>query len=357
MTSLDTERRSLAAERLLQSPQASAAMASLTPIRVRGKYGGTPAEKRRAGKLRQRRRETSVASTPPGSSRTGSLAPTGTRKRRARELSRLEQLPTEILQDIFVYSANINLPLASLSLQEQLSSTHVYLRLTSCLLRPIVGFEQEHRARATDANLSAATRLLNARFMTPMFFRAWLEEERQLPEHQHRLVDTKWRLSSRALWQSLGPSTGLLPPSKIFRAPYSEAKVELIRVFSFRNERLIKNNPDYAAIVYGGLSQAVAGAHEDAIMAILDFGVRPDTEIVRKAVIDSACSPHVIKTLVTRGQSSPWSDIGDDSDEDVEDGETSATVDFLDPVLWSWAEKNYAGRGKWLVKMLKRYGR
>ncbi|KAL8918170.1 MAG: hypothetical protein Q9208_007522 [Pyrenodesmia sp. 3 TL-2023] len=95
----------------------------MTPIRVRGKRG----QKARIRGLHEERArraadegvvmDSSASATPPGFS-----------------LSKLECLPTELLEHIFLYSQEVNLPRASLALGQALSSTHIKHKLLRSLL-------------------------------------------------------------------------------------------------------------------------------------------------------------------------------------------------------------------------------
>ena len=85
-----------------------------TPVRVRGKRGN----KRRIVQTQDEKRSEAAAAT--------AAATTATPP--AKTESRLEQLPTEILQDIFVWSSNFDLPVASPILYAKLTSEHVKKR-------------------------------------------------------------------------------------------------------------------------------------------------------------------------------------------------------------------------------------
>ena len=101
---------------------------ALTPIRIRGKRRGMPAEKWHYGKRRnpelQKRPTPLERTTPPGTA----LRISSTRRRRDTAESPLERLPSEVTQIIFEYSANIELPLTSRALALTLSkSQHLQL--------------------------------------------------------------------------------------------------------------------------------------------------------------------------------------------------------------------------------------
>lgn len=84
----------------------------MTPVRVRGKKHNA------SGKLQKAKHH----STPKES-------PNPTMSESARELSTLERLPTELLQNIFLQSLNLNLPCASPMLNSALSAPHIKMLL------------------------------------------------------------------------------------------------------------------------------------------------------------------------------------------------------------------------------------
>ncbi|KAL9007516.1 MAG: hypothetical protein Q9173_007234 [Seirophora scorigena] len=90
----------------------------MTPIRIRGKKG----QKARLQALREQR----ANQTPSEASDILDSPPP--------LLSTLESLPTELLESIFLYSLDVNLPRASLTLGKALSSTHVKQKILQFLL-------------------------------------------------------------------------------------------------------------------------------------------------------------------------------------------------------------------------------
>ncbi|KAI6868601.1 hypothetical protein KC338_g3897 [Hortaea werneckii] len=136
-------------------------MPSLTPIRVRGKRTAAKDEKWNAGKKRKASRLNTSSHW--AAADDASYPSTRKRKRRTRTLAFVEELPTEILQTIFYFSGNLNLALASTSLQSQLSSKHVYLAHTTRLLHPLLGNRGTEVEEDTD--IAAACRLLSSQLL------------------------------------------------------------------------------------------------------------------------------------------------------------------------------------------------
>ena len=160
----------------------------LTEVRVRGKrYRKKPAS---SGS------EPSTALTgitpSPKQSKPPSNTPEDLRKRRGRHavasstdvrgLSSLENLPTELLEIIFLGCLNVSLPRASLSIGKRLASTHIKSELFAIAFSKIQGnnlkevpLEAEDRLRETFCTHTAVARfqtsILTCRWMTPAFLR------------------------------------------------------------------------------------------------------------------------------------------------------------------------------------------
>ena len=323
-------------------------MTTMTPIRVRGKRHATRAEKWNSGKQRQPVHGKSITSSEPDSSAqsTSSEAKSQSRRRRRRvshELSRLEELPTEVLQTIFENSANVNLPLASPRLSSQLASQHLYHQLTSSILQPVLGGK-----RSTPSELAAAMRLMNSMFFTWTFFKDWLYDRFEALGLLHEWQDAVESGSATMqperqgewTWYKLRPHSGLLPPKKLILGPFTYDKVRFLRFLtSSYREDPDQIDPLYRELAIDGLRQAVSEGAGEALPAFWTLGVEPDTELLRHAVIDSGCEKNVVQRLVTRV---------------VHLASEPIDVDFLDPALWSWADKAGGdGKGSWLMEVLK----
>ncbi|KAL8755016.1 MAG: hypothetical protein Q9184_004926 [Pyrenodesmia sp. 2 TL-2023] len=119
----------------------------MTPIRVRGKRG-QKARIRALHEERARRAADEEVVTDSSTFATPSTSP----------LSKLECLPTELLESIFLYSQEVNLPRASLALGRALSSAHVKHKLLRSLLTdsyplPHDGSEEELRVGKLQSRL------------------------------------------------------------------------------------------------------------------------------------------------------------------------------------------------------------
>lgn len=346
-------------------------MSTLTPIRVRGKKSAIKAEKWHAGKKRKANRDASPASPARScaasstSSRAASAAPSRKRKRRDPQLSRLEELPTEILQAIFDFSANLDLPLASPRLLAQLSSHHVYMSLTSRIMRLVVG----HTAicTATEGQLSAAARLLGCRFMTWSFFQTWLKDHYDY----ERPLDTQSTAGGFAVtssaehvgdfdcphaWMLLCPAPHLLPPRKLLHGPWTSDKIRFLHVLGIDGPDIGAISPVDSELAYEGLHQAVAQRSLFAVHALLRLQLQPDTELLRQAVIDHGCDEDIVGLLIRR----PYRSAASPEHETVVSAGRESNIDVLDPALWAWADKarkNADRKGRWLMDLLKKRAR
>jgi hypothetical protein len=251
-----------------------------------------------------------------------------------------------VLQAIFEFSANLDLPLASPRLASQLASKHLYHSLSSTILDR----DFDHGGWANE-NIRPAMRLMNSKFFTWSFFRSWLREE-----CDRRDLQSEWekaygpdsdevclRVKEEWIWYKLHPSARLPPPVKLLRGPFTQDKTQFLRflICSFGADPH-GLYPFYIERAREGLQQAVSEGSTDALHCLWLLGLWPDTELLRAAVMDSGCDKNVVSSLVNR--------------EIYHRKSGSTDVDFLDPALWLWAEKAEAkgnDKGCWLKELLK----
>ncbi|SMR42398.1 unnamed protein product [Zymoseptoria tritici ST99CH_1E4] len=262
-----------------------------------------------------------------------------TRKRRRRDVPRslLEEMPAEVVQLIFEYSTNVDLPLTSTLMARKLrKSAYLQRQLTDRLLDPVLGFEDATQT-APHAVLTDATRLLNSRFMTFGFFQAWLQSRSAFTSVASGGDQSSAEPTWSTKWSALCPSPGLLPPDKLLRSPFSADKVGFLKVFADQMNNIVERDPAYGEIAYEGLMHAIQEQQLDVVTILLSLGLRPSTELLRVAVTEAGCDEDLVRLLA--GHVEP-----EDS------------VDLLDPVLWAWAEKaraNGNAKGDWLIAFLR----
>ncbi|KAK4507306.1 hypothetical protein PRZ48_001041 [Zasmidium cellare] len=331
---------------------------TLTPIRIRGKRRGTPAEKWHHGKRRNpelQKRRTPQEKT--SSATSSATSPSRPRKRRRRDAgeSALERLPAEVTQMIFEYSSNIDLPLTSRALASTLSkSQHLQHQLATEILLPVLG-----NTTAARAELSRATRLLNSRFMTWPFFVAWLRSH--VAAHSQPSGDSGESPDDLGhairLWSSLGPSPGLLPPKKLLDPVngFTQESCNLLAVLAHGVRDLPRKDAAYGELAYEGLIKAIKEANKDVVSLMLGMGVVASTETLKAAVTEGGCNEDIVRMLLYQPGHNDPTNMSSSRSETQGNGE-EGTIDLLDPEVWAWAEeaqKQGSQKGEWLVAELR----
>ncbi|KAA8899413.1 hypothetical protein FN846DRAFT_960574 [Sphaerosporella brunnea] len=174
--------------------------------------------------------------------------------------SKLDTLPTELLQEIFLFSLNPSLPAASRALSTTLTGPHLRRR-----------YLHEHRHSAPDLS-----RAFKARFFTVEF----------LADYE-RLFS---RLEAEGTWIPL-------------RLLYEDAGGALMEALM---ERGAKWEPEAYDSVLEGLREALREQRESVVqVALRDEGVAVDTACLRVA-LENGCGKPVLEVLAGRG-----ADVGD----------------------------------------------
>lgn len=327
---------------------------TLTPIRIRGKRRGTPAEKWHHGKRRKQELQKRLTPSDLASSATPHTSTSRPRERKRRdagEESRLELLPAEVIQLIFEYSANIDLPLVSRTLASKLSkSQHLQHQLVSEILRPVLG----HASAPAKADLCRATRLLNSKFVTWQFFTSWLRSHVASNGDSNEAADdlSHWVNA----WASLEPLSALLPPKKLLSPPngYTQETVDFLAVLAHGVDDLPRRDPAYGELAYDGLVQAVREDRAGVVSQMLKMGVQVSTETLRVAVAECGCNEDIICMLLCRPDNDDRTQMSSSLPETH--GTGAGAIDLLDPEIWAWADKAERQgnkRGEWLVAELR----
>lgn len=312
----------------------------LTPLRIRGKRRGAPSEKWNAGKRRRpelQKRQTSVDITKADESRSAKL-----RLRKSRQSdndSPLETLPVEVLQEIFEYAGNVDLAVVSRQLAAKLSkSHHLQYGLTTRLLEPVL--DSADGSEPSAAELHAATRLLDSRFMTWRFFTTWLRRQTNVALTDTSDDEPNWN----ELWTALRPDPALLPPRKLFLPPFTTEKVSFMSLLLQNVNDITLLDASYGEIAYEGLVAAIQSDMPDLVFLFLGVGLNSDTELLRTAV-EAGCNQEIVQML-----------IDSDAARQRAAGRSKGEVDLLDPAIWAWAEharKHGNDRGEWLISYLQ----
>ena len=326
-------------------------MLNLTPIRVRGKRDGSKAQKFNFGKQRQipgaEERTSAFQHDAPAKVPVSTHSDTVSRSRRKRvdtNLSLMEKLPTEVLQNIFECSGNVNLPLSCRVLASQLRGRHLQALVTSRVLEPVLHVSSKDGIWTT--KLKDASRLMDSRFFTWAFFVDWLQDvdRRRKPPGEHwdaapNLPPDGCYHRAEVVWRTLEPHTLLHPPLKLLRRPFTADRIMFLDVMvSALTEEPDDLDPIYQEQAQRGLEQAIDDSAHHALDAFWSLGAVPDTELLRKAVIDAGCVVPVVAKLITRT------------------AKLRTSTDLLDPMLWSWADeakRRNDEKGQWLVARLR----
>ncbi|KAI9838871.1 MAG: hypothetical protein M1819_004078 [Sarea resinae] len=347
---------------------------SLTPIRVRGKRkrkdDRIPQSPSQSSHSEERsltvslppstktsRSNTPSSSTTTRTSRSQSSAPK--RRRRQPRLSLLEQLPTELLHDIFFHALNLDLPLASPHLASRLSSEHLYIKL---LLFAFPG-----RLEDVDWDLDEIylrtdlqTRILQCKWMT----RDLLRKCGQL--YEERVARAQGRTTTGVYYDSgcyydpgyyFDPEPELpywpvchVPvndeeyyirccvPEKLLHGPWTDDKVTFLSILVQGGATVDLENTTASEVMLEGLEDAIREGRADTVGDLIlldDFDFASAPSLMRLAVLEAGCDRRIVQMLIYHFRS---------------------TIDAGDSMLWAWAAKNEDGSqniGTWLREKLK----
>jgi hypothetical protein len=197
--------------------------------------------------------------------------------------------------------------------------------------------------------------------MTWKFFQSWLDHEsdaRNLDINEPRVSsDEAWHSRYADIWVALRPSSRLSLPTKIVRGPWTGDRISFLKVFSlFPDACSTPLDGIVAEVAHEGFEQAIEEQCLEVIKLLRKLQVRPDQELLRKAVIDHGCDKSIVLYLLQ------WFvvDIMRWNIAAATDATSTISrpeVDFLDPMLWAWTEKAKAvgdAKGEWLTAILRR---
>lgn len=334
----------------------------LTPVRIRGKKGNGRPKRQRSISIASNSSST-ISTLSKRSSKSAALSATGKpvkKRRRAKPLSRLEQLPTEILETIFNYAANISLPTSSIALATKLGR---YVQLNFALR---ILYNPKHWYDLSDEGIrDMRTQIIARRFFTWDFFQELAARAAMIHENAHKralegerktnepgswilgdgndaIVNSNWdndllliypdqrEGQQRLFWPNLalpvlatsfaGPERaddeGAAPnipitayiPDKLLRGPFDMEK-------SFFLSRLLTCNAmiDYSSsstageVALQGLYSALGSSSTYPIASHLIFSLPPrlmTTELVRAVVEETQCDQSLVADLIL-GRISP----------------------------------------------------
>jgi hypothetical protein len=345
----------------------------LIPTRIRKRdYTSYDGPRRWPGRPRKKV-STSPTGTPRNAKRSAALTNWNSKRRgtkRPFELSLLERLPTELLQDIFLKSMNVKLPLTSRILKTKLSREGLQLDMSIrmlCTHREELGQKERskllacqfftydfllkfaHRAHNYSIGLTAVAKIFahhldsydvenNPKMYTfhPLFQRSMTLEDVQ--HHQ---------------WCPQG-LVGVYIPEKLLHGPWT---MEKKLFFNYLREAGCTIDPKSTAPEVATVEVFKAlreGEHEIVLQLIGgegEEGLVPVThDILRSAILEGRYSREVIRALLYRPVDEGSTNMGD----------RAGDLDFFDPDLWAWIERERSdgdiNEAEWLQHVLETEG-
>lgn len=228
--------------------------------------------------------------------------------------------------------------------------------LTCNAMVPVI--HQSDESVATPTELANASRLLNSRFVTWDFFRSWLDHqsdaEKFAIEESRPAGDEPWQSRYADIWMALQPSRRFALPPKIVHGPWTPDHISFLKVFSLYPGGCSKPLEGIVAeVAYEGLQQAVEQSSLGVIKLLRSLHVKPDQELLRRAVLDHDCNKDIVLYLLQWCvvELLRWN-VNPSHAENTLPPET----DFLDPMLWAWTDKAKAigePKGEWLTNILR----
>ncbi|KAB2570837.1 hypothetical protein DBV05_g10501 [Lasiodiplodia theobromae] len=286
------------------------------------------------------------------------------KKRRSsymRKLSPLERLPAEVLQQIFLNSMNMNLPVASIELLHKLNSDHIKLEFS---FRMLYWPDDEERTENMDLpNMQG--KLLSLRFFDWDFYKkyaakacerfgAWpwlqeqdphatLEELLLRREADYDVLD-RFNLGCEHAEEippflRLHEKTPL--PAKLLKGPWYYGKHMMLRFFFIQNLGIDHDNSTTSETLIEGLMGIAKEKESDyieiakwLICIAIASEVQLPQKLLRRAVIDGGCDEDLVESMLT------WS--------------LHSEIEYFDPMLWNWAERApEKQKGRWLMNQLR----
>ncbi|KAI4715932.1 hypothetical protein E4T48_07883 [Aureobasidium sp. EXF-10727] len=349
----------------------------LTPIRIRGRRKrGRPSENKDAS-LKNRDRPWKTARFNQVSSQplkkfhavnNTSYSNSKNKTKRDPTLSKLEQLPTELVQVIFQSCKNISLPLSSYVFARDLSYRHTYLRFA------IDTLSRGNSSEGEAADAASVSRMLQCKWMTWDLFKDAVQEihRRRSPSSRRSSPsdsDTDGSSNDeeeeqqppipvpnfshpqnqpRLPYLTLSPSIQL--PQSLLHEPWTTPKLDFLKYLIWSGCSIDWASSSRGETATAGLATAIS-SHSYTAVALLccpAINVVPDTTTLKIAVMDHNCNPSVVFYLIAAALRAHIVSRAS--------GDAAPDVNFRDPSLWHWVERvEKAGnkKGRWLKDVLR----
>ena len=279
------------------------------------------------------------------------------------KLSQFEQLPTEIVQVIFIYSYNISLPMASPVFSQQLSAEDIYVRCATELLFR----ERDSEPSYSDA---AVSRMLQCKWMSWRIFKMAVEEchcrtnrrirdekglsneeETGFVPHIIPYLDPSFDDPGPRFYLHLNSAVQL--PEKVLRGPWTADTTAFLTYLICSKVSIDWELSSRGEVATAGLDSAITARNRTAVVCLLTqtAGVVPTVAHLKSAVMDHGCDQTIVVHIVLAALSAQirgkWR------------GHSLTDVNFRDAALWSWASrvKRLGGeqgrKAEWLTMVLR----
>lgn len=322
----------------------------LTPMRVRGKHNAPEQHQILAKKRRLYKRHASVKQ------RAQSVPldePKPKPKPKRSYLSRLEQLPTELIEIILLHSKNYDLPLVSSTLLSRLSREALQNDLIDSILQTLL-----HPVDSLGPqDLQNLQGLFERRVLTWPIFEQWMA--RALPRTQFRdelLLECSVQNTSRDLTRSCPLCAAMLTlyptcsvqrlkiPDRAFRGPWTYDRLQFLRFWSSLLGSPFGTYGQQDDQVREALFFAIETAAFQAFNALIDLTM-VDGEVLEYAVCKGCCDSTFVDTICSRLELNHRASL-----------RSELRFDPLSPVLWQWADEPAQinnGKGEYLKSKLR----
>ncbi|KAL8702698.1 MAG: hypothetical protein Q9201_004139 [Fulgogasparrea decipioides] len=287
----------------------------MTPVRVRGKRGQRARQRalREQRALQEQRAQHATNGQPAVVSPDSAVKPTS---------SKLECLPTEILESIFLYSQNFALPSVSLTLCRALASPHLK-HLTLCSFLTVSDDESSNLGRIQ-------SQLLRCRWMDLAMLRR--------AQKDHKLSTLRY---------------GCEVPTKVLHGPWTNDKIEMLRLLKKLRAKLDWETSNNGEVADQSLKEAIIQGNAPMVDLLLNRWepypniytcIVPVTqEHLRLAILQGGCRRNIIDDILHAGRVQrdlPDLHLGDS-----------------DIVDWAIEKKAHGDeRGSWLLDLVSAEG-
>ena len=325
----------------------------LTPIRIRGKRyrKGDKPPKKGTSELRSIRQQSDHPTGDPSEDSTQIDKRVEPSRPKERRLAKIEQLPAEILEQIFTECLELNLPAASLHLCRSISTFDIVKkRLFLTAFAP-----NEASPSPLPAPFSRDV-LLRLRWMTYGFLEQHLgpdiSDVKQKFEIDLVKVPRRW-MPQHSGWAITAPQNEppLSVPSKLLHAPWNIDKGLFLDILLSIGAKIDREDSIDEELGSQGLLDAIRTDDYECVRVLVrqsrfrrkngcvinypDEGIAPERKHLRAAVLETGCDEHMVRLIMN-------------SDVDP--------VMLGDRAIWQWihARKEEGDeRGRWLEQMFQ----